>query len=251
MISFQRKKSGSIRRYQILGGRRVSNYWWSLVIFLGGCGFLIAGVSSYFNRNLWVLPAALEHLFSPFNIFLAPIGSFINKIREFFLHSVRSELFNSNPSASSASSAWSASQAQYPFGVRGTESMENSLPFFPQGLVLSFYGFLGLSFSFYLWFTLFWQVGGGFNEFNGKERSVRIFRWGRPGKNRRIDLKYTNELIEAIKIELLPRPVLFLRLKGEKNIPLTRIGEFIPLEELEAQAAELTSFLRIPLEMES
>ena len=44
---------------------------------------------------------------------------------------------------------------------------------------------------------------------------------------------------------------LFLHLKGEKNIPLTRIGEFIPLEELEAQAAELTSLLQIPLEIEN
>ena len=58
------------------------------------------------------------------------------------------------------------------------------LPFFPQGLVLSFYGFLGVAFSFHLLFTLFWEIGGGFNEVNKKEKSVRIFRWGRPGKNR-------------------------------------------------------------------
>ncbi len=123
------------------------------------------------------------------------------------------------------------------------------LPFFPQGLVLSFYGFLGVAFSFHLLFTLFWEIGGGFNEINKKEKSVRIFRWGRPGKNRRIDLKYSNELMDAIKIELSPKPALFLCLKGDKKIPLTRIGELLPLEDLETQAAELTSLLQIPLEI--
>ena len=237
MISFQRKKSGSIRRYLIVGGRRLSNYWWSLVLFLGGCGFLLTGISSYFNRNFWVLPFELEHFGKSLDIFVELIGSLINKSSGIFT------------TATPLTSFFSPNIK--PLNFNPSAYVENNLPFFPQGLVLSFYGFLGLSFSFHLWFTLFWKIGGGFNEFNGKERSVRIFRWGRPGKNRRIDLKYTNELIEAIKVELIPRPALFLRIKGEKNIPLTRTGEFLPLEELEAQAAELTSFLRIPLEMES
>ena len=231
MISFQKKKSGSIRRYPIVGGRRLSNYWWSLVLFLGGCGFLLTGISSYFNKNLLVLPSGLEHFVRSLDNFVAANVNgvhFIKKLNEFtrtvnvFLNI---EPLNSN--------------------------IEINIPFFPQGLVLSFYGFLALSFSFHLWFQLYWKIGGGFNEFNRKDGYVRLFRWGRPGKNRRIDLKYTNELIEAIKVELIPRPALFLRVKGEKNIPLTRLGDFIPLEELEAQAAELTSFMQIPLEMES
>ena len=231
MISFQRKNSGSIKRYPIMGGQRISNYWWSLVLFLGGCGFLLTGISSYFNRNLWVLPSGLENFAHSLDFFgggLRFAQNFVktDKINDFFI-------------------------AIKPSNSSSTRYIEANLPFFPQGLVLSFYGFLGLSFSFHLWFTLFWKIGGGFNEFNAKERSVRIFRWGRPGKNRRIDLKYTHELIEAIKVELVPRPALFLRIKGEKKIPLTRAGEFFPLEEFEAQAAELTSFLRIPLEMES
>ncbi len=199
MAYSKKSKSGLIRRYEIVGGRRLSNYWWALVIFLGGCGFLLTGVSSYLNKNLWLLP--------PF-------------------------LFSSNT-------------------AHMMEGVEKNLSFFPQGLVLCFYGICGLCFSFHLWFTIFWQIGGGFNEFNGEEKSVRIFRWGRPGKNRRIDLKYTSQFIEAIRVEITPRRALFLCVKGERNIPLTRVGEPIPLEEIEAQAAELTSFLQIPLEMGS
>ena len=52
MISLQKKEEDLITRYPIVGSRRLSNYWWSIVIFLGGCGFLITGLSSFFNRNL-------------------------------------------------------------------------------------------------------------------------------------------------------------------------------------------------------
>ena len=225
MISYDKRKSGLIRRYEIVGGRRLSNYWWALVIFLGGCGFLITGVSSYYNKNLWTLPF---FLFSPHGV---------DQVDRF--QGVTQFLKKINPDLLSAQS------------VNDTmvQKIQNNLPFFPQGLVLCFYGVLGFCFSFHLWFTLIWQVGGGFNEFNKEEKSVRVFRWGRPGKNRRIDLKYSNESIEAIKVELAPRRALFLSVKGERNIPLTRIGEPLPLEEIEAQAAELASFLQIPLEM--
>lgn len=223
MVSFQKRRSGSVRRYPIVGGRRLSNYWWSLVLFLGGYGFLFTGICSYFKKNLWVLPPGLMY--------------FVNKFQDNFTF-VNTDIFMKLSNSLTQN-----------FSIQ--PNFELSIPFFPQGLVLSFYGFLGLSFSFHLCFTLYWKIGSGFNEFNEKDQYVRLFRWGRPGKNRRIDLKYTNELIEAIKVELNPRPALFLRVKGDKNIPLTRIGDFVPLEELEAQAAEITSFMQIPLEMES
>lgn len=90
--------------------------------------------------------------------------------------------------------------------------------FFPQGLVMCFYGILGFIFSCYLWLTLFWGVGGGFNEFNKKQGIVRIFRWGFPGKNRRIDLSYDIKDIESIRVEikegLNPRRILYIRVKG-------------------------------------
>ena len=124
--------------------------------------------------------------------------------------------------------------------------------FFPQGLVMCFYGILGLIFSIYLWLTLFWSVGGGFNEFNKKEGIIRIFRWGFPGKNRRIDLSYPINEVEAIRVELKeglnPKRTIYMRIKGKRDIPLTRIGQPLTLEEIEKQAAELAKFLQVSLE---
>ena len=41
-----------IRQDKIVGSRRFSNYFWSVVLFIGGLGFLLAGISSYFKINL-------------------------------------------------------------------------------------------------------------------------------------------------------------------------------------------------------
>ena len=38
-----------IRRYLIPGSRQFSNYWWGVVIFIAGSGFLATGISSYFT----------------------------------------------------------------------------------------------------------------------------------------------------------------------------------------------------------
>jgi hypothetical protein len=175
-----------IRRYMILGERRTSNYVWAFIIFLGSCGFLLTGISSY----------------NEFDI--------------------------------------------VPF-LKGKD-----VSFFPQGLLMSFYGSLGFLLSFYWWFNIFWNVGGGFNEFNKKEGLIRIFRWGYPGKNRRIDLSYSLKEVEAIKVELKqgldPQRTIYLKLKGKREIPLTGIGEPLTLKEIEKQASELANFLQVSLE---
>ncbi|HHP7245645.1 MAG TPA: photosystem I assembly protein Ycf4, partial [Elainellaceae cyanobacterium] len=51
-----------------------------------------------------------------------------------------------------------------------------------------------------------------------------------------------------IKEGLNPRRALYLRIKGKGELPLTRVGQPIPLSELENQGAELARFLGIPLE---
>lgn len=176
-----------IRRYTVIGSRRLSNYFWAFFIFIGSIGFLTTGFSSYFNINV------------------------------FFL-------FNSK-----------------------------NILFFPQGLIMCFYGFLGLLFSIYLWLTILWSVGGGFNEFNKIDGNVRVFRWGYPGKNRRIFLVYPIDQVESIKIELKqglnPKRMIYLKIRGNKEIPLTRVGQPLTLEEIESQAAELAKFLKVSLVM--
>ena len=123
--------------------------------------------------------------------------------------------------------------------------------FFPQGLVMSFYGLIGLLLSLYLWLIIFWDIGQGYNEFNKKSGQMKLFRWGFPGKNRRIQLIYPINEIEAIRIEfkegLNPRRTLYVKMKGKIEIPLTRIGQPLTLEEIEKKAADLASFLQVSI----
>ena len=97
-------------------------------------------------------------------------------------------------------------------------NQSKTISFFPQGLIMCFYGCLGLLFGFYLWCTILWKVGDGFNEFNQTQGFVRIFRWGLPGKNRRIDLQYKMDEIEGVRVELKegvnPRRIISLKIKG-------------------------------------
>nr|YP_010731912.1 photosystem I assembly protein Ycf4 [Phyllosiphon coccidium]WDY12743.1 photosystem I assembly protein Ycf4 [Phyllosiphon coccidium] len=239
----------STRRYLITGSQRVSNYWWASVISLGGLAFLLTGFAAFLNTNLF--------------------------------------LFNQS----------------------------KNISFLPQGLIMCFYGSLGLLFGIYLWCTIVWGVGNGFNEFNKKQGIIRIFRWGLPGKNRRIDLVYKIEQVEAVRVELKeginPRRTISLRLKAKgdlrkrfnkavrsdsstrlvketplsqgdsqaavppkktllsnsglfddtlqqplkkdgtasnSDIPLTRIGQPIGLEDIESEASELARFLQVPLD---
>nr|AYD72406.1 photosystem I assembly protein Ycf4 [Acetabularia peniculus] len=129
--------------------------------------------------------------------------------------------------------------------------LTNDITFFPQGLVMSFYGLLGFLFSNYLWLTIIWSIGGGFNEFNKQKNLIRIFRWGFPGKNRKIDLLYNIKDVEAIRVEFVeglnPKRTIYLIIKKNKEIPLTRIGQPLSLEEIETQAADIAKFLQVDL----
>lgn len=186
-LTQQNTQSPAIRRYIIQGSRTPSNYWWATVTVLGGAGFILTGLSSFFHKNLL-----------------------------FFLDS-------------------------------------GNIVFFPQGLVMTFYGVIGLLFGLYLWFTLYWRIGSGFNEFNRQSRQVRIFRWGFPGKNRRIDLVYSLADVQSIRVDiqdgLTPKRAIYLTIKDKGSIPLVRVGVPCPVEEIEVQAAELAKFLQVGLEM--
>lgn len=220
-------KSNSIRRYIIVGERRLSNYWWASVIFLGACGFLYTGISAYLGQSLFNFAAT--------------------------------QFFSAGSEANSIGS-YAENQASF------------DIPFFPQGLLMSFYGSLGLLLSFYWVLLIFWNVGGGFNEFNKKDGFIRIFRWGYPGKNRKIDLIYSLKDVEAIRVDIKqgfdPQRTIYLRLntrnstdnkgsgsaKANKNlnvkreIPLTGISQPLTLKEIEKQASELANFLQVSLE---
>nr|YP_009356538.1 photosystem I assembly protein Ycf4 [Tarenaya hassleriana]AQV10719.1 photosystem I assembly protein Ycf4 [Tarenaya hassleriana] len=125
--------------------------------------------------------------------------------------------------------------------------------FFPQGIVMSFYGIAGLFISCYLWCTILWNVGSGYDLFDRKEGIVRIFRWGFPGKRRRIFLRFLMKNIQSIRIEvkegLYARRVLYMEIRGQGAIPLIRTDENLTTREIEQKAAELAYFLRVPIEV--
>ena len=179
-------KDSRLLRQEVLGSRRFSNYWWATVAFLGGIGFLLAGISSYLKVNLLIV---------------------------------------SDPTG---------------------------LQFIPQGVALLFYGVAGSLLAVYLWLTILWNVGGGYNEFNKETGSIKIFRWGFPGKNRRVELNCQIEEVQSVRAEIQeginPKRALYLRVKQRRDIPLTRVGQPLSLSKLENQGAELARFLQVPLE---
>jgi hypothetical protein len=179
-------ESSQILRQEVLGARRFSNFFWAGISTIGGVGFLLAGLSSYFGKNFLIV------------------------------------------------------------------SDTTGLQFVPQGVALAFYGVAGCSVAAYLWGTMALNVGGGYNEFNKASGEVTIFRWGFPGKNRRIELINKLANVQAVKAEIKegvnPKRALYLKIKQRRDIPLTRAGQPISLAQLENQGAELARFLGVPLE---
>lgn len=128
----------------------------------------------------------------------------------------------------------------------------NIIEFIPQGLVMSFYGTAGFFFSAYLWLTIFFNVGSGYNEFDSKLGIISIFRWGFPGKNRKIRIRCLIKDVEAVCIDtnigFVIKPILSLRLQGQQNLPLNSIVESFSSQDIEKQGAKLAQFLQVPLE---
>ncbi|HLO47783.1 MAG TPA: photosystem I assembly protein Ycf4 [Kamptonema sp.] len=126
------------------------------------------------------------------------------------------------------------------------------LYFFPQGIAMSFYGVAGVLLALYLWMTIVCDVGGGYNEFNRETGSIRLFRWGFPGKNRQVDIVCKTEDVQSVRVDIKeginPRRAIYLKLKDRREYPLTRVGQPLALSEVENEAAQLARFLGVPLE---
>ena len=86
-------------RTYISGSRRLSNIFWALIITMGGLGFFLTGLSSYFKLNLLLF------------------------------------------------------------------SDVSNIAFIPQGIVLTFYGTVALILGIFLWLTIWWDVGFGYNDY--------------------------------------------------------------------------------------
>lgn len=184
--STQASKDQDVLRREVLGARRLSNYFWAVVLTGGGLGFFLAGLSSYLKVNL------------------------------------------------------------LPF------SDPTQLVFIPQGVAMGFYGLAASALASYLWLISAWNVGGGYNEFDKENNRLRIVREGFPGENRSITIEHPLEDVLSVRVDikegLNPKRALYLNIKGRPQVPLTRVGQPLPLSDLENQGAELARFLQVPLE---
>lgn len=119
----------------------------------------------------------------------------------------------------------------------------------PQGLVMGLYGLAAVLLATYLWAVIVLDVGSGTNRFDRSSGQAVI---SRRGFRRLIEVSVPLRDIQAVKVEiregLSPRRRLALRIQGRRELPLSRVGEPIPLAELEMAGARLARFLGVPLE---
>ena len=119
----------------------------------------------------------------------------------------------------------------------------------PQGLVMGLYGLAAMALSTYLWLVIGIDLGSGHNRFDKASGQVTITR---RGFRQQIEVVLPLRDVQAVKVEvrdgLSPRRRLSLRLQGRRDLPLTRVGEPMPLAQLELEGAQLARFLGVPLD---
>lgn len=136
----------------------------------------------------------------------------------------------------------------------GIDSIFNArdISFIPQGAIMTFYGMTGILISLFLWYTIIFDVGSGYNEFDNDNGTITIFRLGFPGKNRNLELKYRLEDVKSIRISiqdgLSPKREIYLKMKDQRQIPLTKVSGPISINEVETQAKDIATFLNLNLE---
>ena len=128
----------------------------------------------------------------------------------------------------------------------------DSISFIPQGIVMTFYGMIGILISLFLIVNIILNIGGGYNKYDKNRDKIEIFRLGFPLQNREIYLSYSFKEIRSIKLSLQeglnPKREIYLCTKDQRQIPLTRIGEPLLLSSIEEEAVDLSLYLNVPLE---
>ena len=77
-----------IRQDKIIGSRRFSNYFWSFFLLIGGVGFLLAGLSSYFQVNLIPFANPTKLVFIPQGLVMMFYGTLSLGISTYILITV-------------------------------------------------------------------------------------------------------------------------------------------------------------------
>lgn len=124
-----------------------------------------------------------------------------------------------------------------------------ALIFVPQGLVMGLYSIAAALLAAYLWAVIAIDVGAGTNRFDKGAGVVTI---SRRGFRKPISVEIPIKDVKAVKVEVRDgfntRRRVSLRVQGRRDMPLTRVGEPLPLAQLEQEGAELARFLGVNLE---
>nr|AEJ72985.1 hypothetical chloroplast RF4 [Karlodinium veneficum] len=131
------------------------------------------------------------------------------------------------------------------------------IPFFPQGMILIFYGTIGILLGIFQNLTMWWNIGWGFYELDNVSKEIFIYRQSYPGKNEEIyltfffkDLNYLKVLI-VLREDLTPvnsQKQLLLYLKDNRKIPiLTEFVKKISFKEFDYQTVVISRYLKIPI----
>ena len=179
----ENKSTDLVLDQRIKGSRKISNYIVASMLSIGGVGFLLASLSSYFGKDF------------------LPLG---------------------NPS---------------------------TLIFIPQGLVMGIYGIVAFLLAIYFWRLISIDYGSGINRF---DKNKGLLFLTRKGFLKDIEIEIPIDEIKAVKLEVRegfnPRRRVSLRIKGRKDLPISRVGSPQPLLELENEGAEIARFLEVNLE---
>lgn len=73
-IASKKNENNLILRQEVLGSRRFSNYLWATVSTIGGAGFLLSSLSSYFHVNLLPFSDPTQLVFIPQGIAMGFYG---------------------------------------------------------------------------------------------------------------------------------------------------------------------------------
>ena len=125
----------------------------------------------------------------------------------------------------------------------------STLIFVPQGLVMGLYGIAAFLLAIYFWRLINIDYGSGVNRF---DKNKGVLSLSRRGLFKNIEIEIPIDEIKAVKLEVRegfnPLRRVSLRIKGRKDLPISRVGSPQPLLDLENEGAEIARFLEVNLE---
>ena len=125
----------------------------------------------------------------------------------------------------------------------------STLIFVPQGLVMGLYGIAAFLLAIYFWRLINIDYGSGVNRF---DKNKGVLSLSRRGLFKNIEIEIPIDEIKAVKLDVRdgfnPLRRVSLRIKGRKDLPISRVGSPKPLLDLENEGAEIARFLEVNLE---